>query len=414
MAFRTTITDLSERLRAQEARAQAEEERRRLRHEEELVRAEGEAKDRFIAVLSHELRTPLSPILLAVTQLEARRDLPPTLRPALAMIRRNLELETRLVDDLLDVTRITQGKLELRRAVVDLHAALRDALEMCASEIGPGQSVATGLAAREHHVDADPARLRQVFANLVRNAARATRNGGKITVRSANEGTGRITVSVTDTGIGIEPADLERIFAPFTQGEAGARTGGLGLGLAICKTVVETLGGRISATSAGPDHGARFEVELPTVAAVAAPERAALPAPARHGASKLRILLVEDHPDTASAVSEALRLEGYEVRMADTVRGALEQARDAYDLVVSDLRLPDGSGLDLMRQLRAERPVRGIALSGFGSETDVRRSKEAGFDEHLTKPVAIQTLTSTIESLAARGGAEGSGERETG
>jgi PAS domain S-box-containing protein len=386
-SFRTAIVNLRERLEAE-----AEHERYA------AARAESEAKDRFLALLSHELRTPLGPVLLTVTDLERRAEVPPAVRASLGMIRRNLELERRLIDDLLDVSRIARGMLELRPALLDVHEAVTDALEMCAPDLR-GRTVDVELSARLFHAHADPVRLRQVFSNLLRNAAHATPAGGSITVRSENRARRRLALTVVDTGIGIDRSDLDRIFTPFARGNSGPPTAGLGLGLAITKAVVEASGGRVTATSAGRGGGASFEVDLPAeeppaepVGDATAPETAWTP-------DGVTILLVEDHEDTRAALSMALDLEGYHVKAAATVSAAIEAARGGCDVVVSDLALPDGSGFELIRTLNAAYRVPSIALSGFGREDDVRRSHAAGFDAHLTKPVAVEQLTSAIRRL---------------
>jgi len=400
VGYRTAIVDLTARLEAEETRARAREERERLLKEEERLLVASEAKDHFLATLSHELRTPLAPVLVAVSALEGRGDVPATLRPTLAMIRRNVDLETRLIDDLLDLTRITRSELSMKPEILDVHEVVQEVVELCGNGRPAGVRVTAGLAAPAHHVRADPARLQQVFWNLLRNAFQSTPTDGEVTLRSSNDDAGRVRVVVEDTGGGIEAGDLERIFRPFYQGRAaGDRSGHLGLGLAIARSVIEAHGGRITAASEGKGSGARFTVELPTVAV----EEARPPAPEAGSltSSGLSILLIEDHADTALAVSEALRLEGYDVSVAGSVAAAVERAQEPYDVVISDLGLPDGNGLDLLRQLRSARPVKAIALSGFGSEKDVRACKEAGFDEHLTKPVTIETLTRTIESLMA-------------
>jgi PAS domain S-box-containing protein len=396
--FRSAIIDLRERL-------QAEVERQHLLREEAAARAASEAKDRFLALLSHELRTPLAPVLLTVTDLERRKDVPVALRATLAMLRRNLELERRLIDDLLDVSRITRGMLELRPTLVDVHEALTDALEMCAPDLR-GRTVTSTLNARTCHVMADPVRLRQAFSNLLRNAARATPAAGSVTVRTENPLPRRLQIAIIDTGIGIDPVDLERIFMPFAQGNSASQAPGLGLGLAICKAVVEGSGGRIRATSAGRGAGACFEVDLPAEDAPAeVPDEG--PSEPAWTADGVTILLVEDHEDTRDALTMALDLEGFHVKVAASVAAAIEEARGGCDVVVSDLSLPDGSGFQLIQALNATHRVPSIALSGFGRDEDVRRSRAAGFDAHLTKPIAVEQLMTTIRSLCQRRGANG-------
>ena len=260
---------------------------------------------------------------------------------------------------------------------------------------------------------ADPGRLRQVFWNLIQNAVKFTPNGGKVSVTAENHEEGRIRVAVTDTGIGIAPQHLPRIFNPFEQvSPFSRRAGGLGLGLSISKALVDAFHGTLKAESTGTGEGATFSVELPlfeaTKAIVETETRA--PAPDReHG--KLRILLVEDDDDTRVVLTELLEASDYEVRPARNIAEALQEGCEhAFDLVISNLGLPDGSGLDMFTRLRAMRHVQGIALSGFGMDEDVRRSRSAGFSAHMTKPVTLQALRRTIEEVTRRGAGDEASE----
>ncbi len=368
----------------------------------EAAEAANQAKDQFIAVLSHELRTPLTPVLAMVTAMEDSGRLPEAWQADIEAIHRNVELEARLIDDLLDVTRISQGKLILRPEPLDVHASLQAALEICRSDLAAkGQELVLGLEARRHWVRADPARLGQVFWNLVKNAVKFTPEGGRVEVRTVDEPGGRVRITVADNGIGIEPDVLPRVFNAFEQGEASRkrRFGGLGLGLSIAKALVEMHHGTLSAASEGREHGAVFTVDLGTVEpgpkpAVESPGAEPAPGPSR------RILLVEDHEDTARIMARLLRQWGYTVATAGTVADALKRAEQVqFDLLVSDLGLPDGSGLEIARRLRGR--VRAVALSGYGTDEDVRASLEAGFSEHLTKPVSIQTLRAAVNKLLA-------------
>jgi signal transduction histidine kinase len=231
----------------------------------ELAQA-NRAKDRFLAALSHELRTPLTPVQLALFTLQAEEQLSPAGHEALAMIGRNLELERQLIDDLLDVSRLMHGKLELRPEPIDLHGCVRAALEVCRSALAAkGLQVRVELEATNPVVVGEAARLQQVFWNLLHNAAKFTPEGGTVTVRSQDREGGVLVVEVSDTGAGIAPGLLTKLFDPFEQGEAEAahRHGGLGLGLAICRGIVQAHGGRVWAMSVGPGRGATFTVELP-------------------------------------------------------------------------------------------------------------------------------------------------------
>lgn len=409
--------DITERKRGEQGLEEAKAQAERARAEAEQATL---AKDRFLAMLSHELRTPLTPALVATAALEARAELPEAVRDDLRLIRRNIQLEARLIDDLLDLTRVAQGKLKLDRKPVDVHAALHDAVEICRGEARQ-RHVALLLdpAADRRHVNGDAARLQQVFWNLIKNAIKFTPPGGRVEVRTANpngdDDPNRLSVEVTDTGIGMSADVLPRIFNAFEQGGSSTtrRFGGLGLGLAISRALVEGHDGRLTAESEGLGRGATFRVEL----------RAMMPAPADSGPPAapekqatgsalevrrpLRVLLVEDHADTRQLLARLLRGVGHHVTTAETVESALRVIDggdgEAVELLVSDLALPDGSGLDVIRAFRArrgERPLKAVALSGWGMEDDVRKSLDAGFDRHLTKPISLDALLETVEQLA--------------
>jgi len=362
------------------------------------LRVANQAKDRFLAVLSHELRTPLTPVLLSVSELLDDPKTPDDFRPALSMIRRQIEIEVRLVDDLLDVTRIAHGKMRLNRETVDAHASIRQCLDDCRGDLDAFQ-LTVDLSAAAHHVDADPVRLQQVLWNLLKNAAKFTPAGGTIAIRSDNQPGQRVALSVSDNGIGIAPEDLSRIFHAFEQGDAGRgrRFGGLGLGLAISRSVVEAHGGRLVASSDGRDRGATFTMDLATVPEPIAPRPVPVPTPSIRS---LKILLVEDQPDILHALTRLLRGRGHFVQPVSRLSEAREAAsQGGFDLLLSDIELPDGTGLRLMREMRG---VPGIAFSGFGADEDVRKSREAGFAAHLTKPVDVRTLWATIARVSEK------------
>ena len=387
----------------------------RKRAEEELSAA-SRAKDQFLAMLSHELRTPLTPVVLAIDALRGDDALPPRVREDLDMIRRNVGLEAKLIDDLLDLTRVARGKLELHRERLDVHAALQHAVRSCYNVDGHEKrlSVRLDLGARAHHVRADAARLEQVFFNLLRNAIKFTPAGGSIDVRTrdaVNDDAGSIRIEVSDSGVGIDPEVLPRLFNAFEQGNRAVTRhfGGLGLGLAICKAIVDLHGGSIRAHSEGHNRGATFVVELPTAPALPSDEATPAPlarpasagrAPSSPASAAPRLLLVEDHQTTAAMMARLFKRLGYDVRSAGDVATAVSLAENhQFDLVISDLGLPDGSGLDLMRHLRDRYGLRGIALSGYGMEEDLIRSKAAGFTEHLVKPVSFDKLELTIHRV---------------
>jgi len=377
---------------------------------EQAARAEAEAanqaKDRFLAMLSHELRTPLTPILLASSILSDDPTVPDHVRQELKIIARNAALEARLIDDLLDLTRVSQQKLNLVFEIADVHDLLRSALSICSHEISAKNlTVKLQLEAIEPRLQADSARLQQVFCNTIKNAVKFTPEDGQITLRSTNSGNGRIRIEIIDNGIGISPEFLPKIFDLFEQAGKPA-SGGLGLGLPISKAIVGQHGGRIWATSAGLGHGATFVIELPNVvpnlAQSSISKKAVASAPDLQGFNgRRRILLVDDHADSISCMQLFLKVKGYEVATADSVEAALKAVvRERFDLLVSDIGLPDGSGEDLLRRLRnMGHNLPSIALSGYGMEEDIARSRAAGFQIHLTKPVSPQNLQSAIDQL---------------
>jgi PAS domain S-box-containing protein len=407
-------------------RGQEVEEMRRLIESERAARDASTAKDKFIAVLSHELRTPLTPVLAASSLMVARKSVPRDIAAVFEMIQRNIVMETRLIDDLLDVTRIVRGQMFIQLRPTDVHQVAEEATEILAQEVAKkGQSIHLELLAERHWANADPIRMRQVFLNLLRNAVKFTPDGGDVYVRSWNAGS-RLTIEVEDSGVGIAPEVLARLFEPFEQVDDGwsnrSTGGGLGLGLAISKGLVDLHGGNLFAGSGGRNQGARFAVQLETVADEVAPSSVEQKAAASVATPELgegddtqrkpRILLVDDHPDTLESMIELLTEMGFDVEPARSVSSALAIDMGSVDLIVSDIGLPDGSGLDLMRELQANgrgRPA--IALSGFGMESDVRASEEAGFDLHLTKPVDFEVLFDAIRTLNA-GHRTGAGGRQ--
>jgi PAS domain S-box-containing protein len=378
----------------------------------EAAEAASRAKDQFLAVVSHELRTPLTPVLASAMAMQDDPGLPESLRPTMQMISRNVELEARLIDDLLDLTRLRGGRLQLRRIPVDAHKVLRDALAMCDSDVMAKRlTVNLDLVAASPYVAADAPRLQQIFWNLLRNAIKFTPDRGRLSIQTRNE-SGALLIELADTGIGIDPRTIDRLFEAFEQGEAedgiARRYGGLGLGLAIARALVEAHGGKLTAHSEGRDHGTCFTIALPIVREPPASSAASsTDGQAERSPRPLRILLVEDHLDTQSVMRRVLRSMGHSVRTAATVREALAEfsrARDAgtpFDLLISDLGLPDASGLDLMRDVRGLDPqVAAIAVSGYGMEDDIHQCRQAGFNHHLTKPTNLQHLSALIQQIA--------------
>ena len=359
------------------------------------------AKDQFLAMLSHELRTPLTPVLASALELENEPALPENIRESLQMIHRNVELEARLIDDLLDLTRISKGKVQLNFEVVDAHTLLQNALEICQADIDRKHlALRLDLAAHKVYLQADPARLQQIFWNLIKNAVKFTPEGGQICVSTSNDAGDHLHVKIVDTGLGIESESLPKIFDAFEQ--AGwTQFGGLGLGLAISKALVDAHKGSITAESAGRNKGATFTLTFPTCEKADAQTPPAV-SPTTPQRRTMRILLVEDHEDTNRSLTKLLRRRGYHVQSARTLQSALDlSAREEFDVLISDLGLPDGSGIDLMQRLHSERPLLGIALTGFGMEDDIRKSHDAGFKHHLVKPIDLNKLDSLIQEGAA-------------
>ena len=379
---------------------------------EQAARAEAEAankaKDRFLATLSHELRTPLTPILFVSSILGQDPTVPDHIREELNIIARNAGLEARLIDDLLDVTRIGQGKLSLTFETADAHELLHLALGICSNEISAKNlRVQVKLEAIGHRIQADAARLQQVFWNLIKNAVKFTPPNGQLRLRSSNPQSSWFRLEVVDSGIGIASDVLPRIFDPFEQG-GSAGSGGLGLGLTISKAIVELHEGRIFASSAGANQGATFVIELPNVVPSSADsssskietQPSAIDA-TQDVATHRRLLLIDDHVDSLRTMQSFLQASGYHVTAAENVEAALRAAaQEEFDLLVSDIGLPDGSGEDLIRQLREKgHNLPGIALSGYGMQQDIERSRAAGFQVHLIKPVSPQQLQTTIDQL---------------
>ncbi len=397
------VQDISERKRLEADLRAAKESAERAKAAAELA---NRAKDYFLAILSHELRTPLAPVLMGVSMLQRRPGLDQDMRETLEMVRRNIEMETRLIDDLLDLARITQGKIKLYKERVDLGTVIDHAVEVCRPDIeARGLELGVDMGpGTPYWVDGDSARLQQVFWNLLKNAIKFTPHGGCAGIRCRPDGQGHVVAEVKDNGIGIAPDALPRLFNAFEQAERSLsqQFGGLGLGLAISKAMTEMHSGRIEARSEGSGKGATFRVTLPLTALTGRPEARAPARPQNRAVGPLRVLLVEDHGVTATIVRMMLESEGHEVDTAGDIVTALKLAAEHhFDLLISDLGLPDGSGHDLMRELRSrgyEFP--GIALSGYGQDEDVQRSREAGFADHVTKPIPRERLIESIASVS--------------
>lgn len=411
VGFVGALTDTTERRAAE----------RELKRARDEALAASRAKDDFLAALSHELRTPLSPVLLLASDAAENPELSPEVRADFDTIRKNVELEARLIDDLLDLTRITRGKLVLELQPVDASTIVQDALATVRADLDAKRiQLVMEMGEAAPKVWGDPVRLQQVFWNVLKNAVKFTPDEGTITVRAEIESSqDMLVIRVTDTGIGMTAPELQRVFEAFSQGDhAGSggshRFGGLGLGLAISRKVIELHSGKISVVSEGRHRGCTFTIELPL--AGGREEKSAEPAvilPATNASTRSAspfasivadrgaILLVEDHIPTRAALEHLLRRRSYRVVTAGTVAEARSAAENSkFDFVISDIGLPDGSGYDLMAELRKHYDLRGVALSGYGMEGDIARSHEAGFIVHLIKPVRVQLLDEALEAIA--------------
>jgi hypothetical protein len=389
--FSKVTRDLSDQIRAREIESE----------KMAAVKANA-AKDEFLAKLSHELRTPLTPALAAASFMaENISELPAKFSEDVYVIRRNVQLEARLIDDLLDLTRITTGKIDLHQQRVDGHAVARDALQIARSDIHRKKLiVTTDWSAPQHHIWADPVRIEQVFWNLINNAVKFTGHGGELRIQTWNE-SGNFNFAITDTGIGIEPDRQASLFTAFEQGEreTSRRFGGLGLGLTICKNLVELHGGTIAVSSRGRSFGTTATIALKCYLG---PEASPVNGKGeQEGSRRLRLLLVEDHDDTRRVLARLLTHFGHEVVIASTVAEAQERFKaEQFDAIVSDIGLPDGTGYEIISAAKSARQIKGVALTGYGMSEDVRRSKEAGFDFHLTKPVDVAELRTILHELA--------------
>jgi len=380
------LSDVTERWRAEEALRQADR-----------------RKDEFLAMLAHELRNPMAPIRSSA---EALSRLVPHVDPrvdrALLMIDRQVVHMTRLVDDLLDMSRISRGKILLRPERLDLAPLVRAAVEDHRSLFDEaGLTLVAEIPDEPLPMAGDPTRLAQILGNLLQNAAKFTNRGGRVTVRAAPEA-GMAVLEVTDTGIGMDAEMLGRLFEPFSQADRSlARSrGGLGLGLALVKGLVDLHGGTIEARSGGSEPGSRFVVRLPLSREeepAPAPATAEPASPEKTAAPSLSVLVIEDYPDAAESLRLLLELAGHRVEVAATGQAGVEAARRMLpDVVLCDIGLPGGmDGYDVARALREGGANPGaylVALTGYGQEEDRRKALESGFDRHLTKPVAPAVL----------------------
>jgi signal transduction histidine kinase/CheY-like chemotaxis protein len=364
-----------------------------------------QAKDQFLAMLAHELRNPLAPIRIATQIISMRDTSNPPVQKAREIIDRQVGHLTRLLDDLFDVSRVTSGKVQLRKEAVNLATAVANALEASRGIIQERtHSLSVSLPDEPLFVDADPVRLEQVIINLVNNAARYTPPNGHIAVTATREA-GEAVLHVRDDGIGIHASVLPHVFDLFTQGDRSlARSeGGLGIGLTIVRNLVELHGGTITAQSEGPGRGSEFIVRLPL-----GTPRDVRGEPSVNAAAvvpRLNILVIEDNPDGREILRVMLEEDGHQIRAAEDGRSGVELARATRpDVALVDIGLPGLDGYEVARQIRRElgTSIRLIAVTGYGQADDRRKSRDAGFDAHLVKPVAPEALRGALAQCPPR------------
>jgi len=387
--------DVTEEVRSRRALARAHDERERLVAE---LTAANRTKDEFLAMLGHELRNPLSPIVTAL-QLMRMRGEEGALRER-EIIERQVEHLVRLVDDLMDVARATRGQIELKFEQVEIAQTLHKAVEMASLLLEQrGHAIELGIESGLHW-EGDPMRLAQVVSNLLTNAARYTEPGGRVVLRARRDGPGWLRISVTDNGIGLAPEMLTQVFGLFFQGKRSMdrNEGGLGIGLALVKNIVELHGGRVEARSEGVGRGSEFLVRLPMVSTGAGSASVAIDAPAlaAPAAPQRRIMVVDDNADAAEMLGLLLMAHGHQVEVFNDPVSALEAAGRMHpDIAVLDIGLPVLDGYELAVRLRAllgDHPCRLVALSGYGQDADRSRSEQAGFERHLVKPITPEQV----------------------
>ncbi len=358
-------------------------------------------KSEFLATLSHELRNPLTPITFALKLLESGNGHGDK---QLRIMQRQVRQLVRLVDDLLDATRLTSNKIQIRRTRADLIPIVQHAVEAVRPDIEiAGHTITVRLPGEPVWLALDPDRIAQVVSNLLNNATRYTPSGGSLTVSVSADGSDAV-LAVADTGIGLHPADLDRVFEMFTQ-VGGPGSGGLGIGLALVRGIVELHGGRVEAHSKGPGSGSEFRVRLPLEDAPATLSRVSDAGPARAG-DTYRVLVVDDNRDSAEMMSELLALHGHVVRTEHDAESALLAAREfAPHTALLDIGLPGVDGYELARRLRDDertKNIRLVAVTGWGQDADRARARHAGFDAHLTKPAEPDRVLAAIHAADGR------------
>jgi PAS domain S-box-containing protein len=378
-----------------------------LREARDRAEEASRAKDRFLAALSHELRTPLNPVLLIASDAAVDPGLAPAIRADFDLIRRNVELEARLIDDLLDLSGVRIGKMKVDLQALNVHSVLSEAIAIVQTEMEQkGITLLQKLGGQQSIICGDKVRLQQVFWNVLKNAIKFTPSGGTITIETIAAQQNYV-VTIADTGIGMSREELNRIFEAFQQGDhstAANSFGGLGLGLAISKNLVDLHSGKIEAASQGRGRGSKFTIAFPLAKPEAMNGRAPSPQKRSNKTTEsvgLRVLLVEDHEATRSILARLLTNRHHQVTVAGSVKEAVDLGKRAgFDIVVSDIGLPDGNGHDLFKTILQHSPrAKGIALTGYGMDDDLALSQETGFSVHLTKPVRIDALDAALASV---------------
>jgi PAS domain S-box-containing protein len=393
VAIAGTTRDITERQAAEQA----------IREQAERLAESDRAKDEFLATLSHELRNPLAPLRNALELLNRAAMPPDQAAPVHAMMRRQVDHLVRLVDDLLEMSRISRGTFSLRNERVELAAIVRNAVETNQPLLqAASHELSLELPDEPLWLQGDHVRLAQILSNLLNNAAKYTSDGGRISLRVRREG-GQVAISVRDNGMGIAPEVLPRLFQMFSRGNADNRRGegGLGIGLALSRRLAEMHRGSIEVRSAGPGHGSEFTVHLPLAAASQTADAAMQPAPA--SLERTRVLVVDDNHDAGDSLGQVLSVMGADVRVARDGREALA-AFESYlpSVVLLDIGMPGMNGYEVARAIRSRFPGHGsalVALTGWGQEEDRRRAREAGFDHHLVKPAEIPALQQLLSSI---------------
>ena len=420
-ANRSLLAEVSERRRAEARLSELNDSLDRrvtertdaLQASEALLRDANRRKDEFLATLAHELRNPLAPVRNAIGVLRLKGAPTPEAKWASDLIDRQVQAMSRLIDDLMDVSRINQGKIELRREKVELASVIQDAIEATRPLIDEfGHELVVDLPAEKLMLDADATRLAQAFMNLLNNAAKYMDRGGRIEV-AARRAQGEVVVTVSDRGIGIAPDRLDAVFEMFSQVEnALSRSrGGLGVGLSLTQRLVELHGGKVNASSEGPGRGSRFDVKLPLAAgsgAVSEPLCERGESGAAHDApgGELRILIADDNQDAAGTLAILLEMMGHQVRQVNDGAAAVAAAAEFDpEVVLLDIGMPKLNGYEAcraIRQLPGGKAATVVAITGWGQPGDLRASQDAGFDQHLVKPFDPALLTDLLALVAAR------------